>query len=125
MRNLLVTYEDDDSCPLPARDDVLDLYAGARSVSQPFDFATQCGVAINKLAVQVEMNRSDVLLVVLCTGLASYIRPGQHRAVLFLRHLLDYHGHPHQVKTQARYHAEEPDRRRPPRCDDETPRHKR
>jgi hypothetical protein len=73
-------------------DDFVDLETDKGILSHPFDFLTQCGVAIEKLAVQVDMNGNDVRLVVPGARQASDIRPGEHCAALSLRHLLNYHG---------------------------------
>jgi hypothetical protein len=89
---LFVMPEYDDARPLPVSYEFVDLETDKGILSHPFDFLTQCGVAIEKLAVQVDMNGNDVRLVVPGARQASDIRPRKHCAALSLRHLLDYHG---------------------------------
>lgn len=82
--------EYDDARPLPVSYEFVDLETDKGILSHPLEFLTQCGVAIEKLAVQVDMNGNDVRLVVPGARQASDIRPGEHCAALSLRYLLDY-----------------------------------
>ena len=88
---LLVMPEYDDARPLSVSDEFVDLETDKGILSHPLDFLTQCRVAIEKLAVQVDMNGNDVRLVVPGARQASDIRAGEHCPALSLRHLLDYH----------------------------------
>jgi hypothetical protein len=89
---LLVTPEYDDARPLPVSDEFVDLETDKGILSHPLDFLTQSGVAIEKLALQVDVNGNNVRLVVQGARQASDIRPGEHCAALSLGHFLDYHG---------------------------------
>jgi hypothetical protein len=86
---LLVMPDYDDARPLPVRHEFVDLETDKGILSHPLDFLTQCGVAIEILVIQVDMNRHDIRLVVSGAGQASDMIPGEHRAALSLRHLLD------------------------------------
>jgi hypothetical protein len=105
VQELLVPPEYDDACPSFVRNDLVDLETDKRVLSHPLDFLTQCGVAIEKLAVQVNTNRNNVRLVVTGACQASDIRPGKHCAALAFGHLLDYHVKPQTPRCLPPSHA--------------------
>jgi hypothetical protein len=86
-----VPPEHDDARPLAESHEFVNLDTDKGILSHPLDLLTQCGVAIEKLAVQVDANRNNVRLVVPGARQASDIRPGEHCAALSFGHLLDYH----------------------------------
>jgi hypothetical protein len=88
---LLVTPEYDDACPFAVSDEFVDFETDKGILSHPLDFLTQCGVAIEKLAVQIDMNGNNVWLVVMGACQASDICPREHCTALSFGHLLDYH----------------------------------
>ena len=91
VREFLVTPEYDDARPSSVTGEFVDLETDKRIFAHPLDFLAQCGVAIEELAVQVDMNRNDVRLVVTGAREASQTRPGKHRAALWRCHFLDLH----------------------------------
>src|SRR5580765_1559559 len=84
---LLVMSEYDHARPLPVSCALVDLETDKRILPHPFDFLTQCGVAIEKLAVQVDVNGHDVWLVVPGARQPSDRCRAEHCAALLLRHL--------------------------------------
>ena len=90
--------EYDDARPLPVSYEFVDFETDKGILSHPLDLLTKCGVAIEELAVQIDMNGNDVRLVVPGARQASDIRPGEHCTALLLRHLLDYHGKAHTTR---------------------------
>jgi len=90
-RELLVMSEYDHARPLPVSCELVELETHERILSHPFDFLTQRGVAVEKFAVQVDVNGNDVRLVVPGARQSSDVCRAEHRAALLLRHLLNYH----------------------------------
>src|SRR5476649_186083 len=103
---LLVMPEYNDARPLPERDEFVELETDKRILSHPLDFLTQCGEAIETLAVQVNMDGNDVRLVVPGARQASDLHSGEHGAALSLRHLLDDHGKASHNRSRPSHESE-------------------
>jgi hypothetical protein len=99
MWEFLVLPEYDDAFPLPLCREFVDLETDKGILSHPLDLLPQCGEAIEALVVQVEMKRNDVGLVIPGARQTSDMPPGEHRAALFFRHLVDYHRTPHSTRS--------------------------
>lgn len=83
--------EYDDARPLLVSDEFVYFETDKRILSHPLDFLTERRVAIEKLAVQVDVKGNDVGLVIQGARQASDIRPGQYCVTLSLRYLLNDH----------------------------------
>ncbi len=86
---LLVTPEYDDACPLLVSPEFVDLKTDKGILPHPLDLLTQCGKAIEELAVQLDMNGDDVRLVGPDARQSSDKPLPEHCAALTLRHLMD------------------------------------
>jgi hypothetical protein len=91
VRELLVATKYDDGGPVPIRGELVALETNQRVRSHPFDFATERGVPIQELAVQIDPQRDNVRLVVPSTRQADYVVPCQHPPAFLRRHLLYQH----------------------------------
>jgi hypothetical protein len=89
---LLVLPEHDYARPLPVSGEFIHLDTDKGILAHPLDFHAERGVAIQALAVEVDMNGNDIRLVVLGARQPGDMRPGEQCAALWFRHFLDSHG---------------------------------
>jgi hypothetical protein len=75
VRELLVMAEDDEARPPAVGQELVDLETDKGILAHPVDFLAQSGIAIQKLAVQVDMYGNDVWLIIVSACETRHLCP--------------------------------------------------